>query len=200
MHTQSYSFLHPPQSNLKKRLQFVSFILITIALISFLVLTWTGGWVRIQGNEMQPNWIDGQWAWLEKDASPYIPGDVVVIETSTQDYVIRRIIGVYPDYIAYKKGRIWRNGQWTSTLFQKEFLDPSLPMNTPILTQEQSKTSSYPIYVPPFKINDHLDLNLFQVKEDEVFVLCDHRMVCQDPIGSISLHQIQGRLLKSHLF
>ena len=59
---------------------------------------------------------------------------------------------------------------------------------------------SHSIYVHSFKKNSIYELNPVQLQEHEVFVLCDHRVICQDPLGIINKNQIVGILTPSHLF
>ena len=149
---------------------------------------------------MEPNWKEGQWAWLERTKAVSKIGQVIIIRDDQGKLLIRRLIGKSLDLIAYKKGRVWRNGQWTSSFRQKAFLNPFTPFNQPILVEETINNVSHSIYVPSFKKNSIYELNPVQLQEHEVFVLCDHRVICQDPFGIINKNQIVGILTPSHLF
>ena len=192
-------YVYTSTSLIKKNVS-LSLILGILVVCGLSFLSWNGHWIRIQGSEMEPNWKEGQWAWLEKTKEASTIGQVVIIRDNQGQLRIRRLIGKSMDSIAYRKGRVWRNGRWTSSLKQKDFLDPLLAFNQPILIEEKVKDDSYLVYVPSFKKKGILELNPVQLQEHEVFVLCDHRLICQDPFVIIHKNQIVGILSPSSLF
>ncbi len=106
------------------------------------------------------------------------PGDIIVFnsdleneETGKKKLLIKRVIGVEGDVITIEGGNVYRNGQ----LLNEDYL-----------------------YMPGSTIEDEsMEINGFEIPQDRVFVMGDHREVSMDSrspsVGTVSESDIMGK-------
>jgi len=106
--------LHPAHlrwNTLRRKVLFAAFVL---AFVSFAFFRWILWPVKISGDSMIPNYVDGQPTYINKlaywSAQPQ-RGDVVGIRTGSGELYIKRIIGLPGERIEFCRDTVIANGE-----------------------------------------------------------------------------------------
>lgn len=101
---------------LKELLPYLIIIIVVVLIRSFIVTP-----VRVQGSSMFPTLHDGEILILKKYDQSYSRFDIVVLKHN-KDKLIKRIIGLPGEHVAYKNNILYINGE----KIEEEFLPEDL--------------------------------------------------------------------------
>ncbi|MCI5775822.1 MAG: signal peptidase I [Aerococcus sp.] len=161
---------------------FISFILpMVITLLIFLgIWQFVGAPVTISGESMAPTLENSERVWLNRLASDYSRGDIIVFDApdGSGDEYIKRVIGVPGDTVAFKDDTLYINGE----AVDEPYLNVIRALNPgrQIMPNESLQT------LPTTQAS--------QVPEGKLFVLGDNRPVSKDgeEFGFIDQDTIKG--------
>ena len=88
---------------------------LVMAVVTGIVFTQVFIPVSLQGESMEPTYLDGSWLlvnrWTYRFKEPQL-GDVVAIKLAGPSVLFfKRIVGLAGDEISWQKGQLWRNGK-----------------------------------------------------------------------------------------
>ena len=146
----------------------VTFAIVIILFISFLVLSSSGMYiVKVDGTSMVPTLLDSDKLIVSSSAEPNY-GDIIIVSGKNSSDIIKRLIGKPGDTIQIRGGLVKRNG---------------LVIDEPYLSEGcVTNTSDYDLYMG------------ITLGEDEYFFLGDNRPISLDSrsLGTCSRSQIVG--------
>ena len=142
---------------------------IVLIIVLFVLFRFVIGFSVVGGDSMNPNLQNGDLVLYFRMEKEFLPGDVISIRVPSGDYYVKRVAAVGGDEVDLRGGRVYVNG---------EELDDEWAQGE---TLEESGAVIYP----------------YKVREGNVFVLGDNRMVSMDSrrFGEVNLRQIRGKLL-----
>lgn len=147
---------------------------IVVVLVVVIIRTYIATPIRITQTSMEPTLYEGQIMILNKIGlkKGIKRFDIVVIDSS-DTFIIKRVIGLPGDTVAYKDNILYINGKKT----EEPYIDEATIKDT-------CYNEEFDICSGPVKLND-----------DEYYVLGDHRYVSKDSrmIGPVRKNQITGK-------
>jgi signal peptidase I len=125
----------------------------------------------VEGASMEPAYLSGMSLYGAPISTPLERGDVVLLNDSTGDYVIKRIVGLPGETIQLWRGRVFVN--------RRLLVEPYLPKHTYTYPEERTHRGA-----------------VFALGESEYFVLGDNRLCSADSrtYGPVDRSQIKRRV------
>lgn len=142
---------------------------IVLIAVLFVMFRFVIGLSVVGGDSMEPHLKNGDLVVYFRMEPVYLPGDVISIRVPSGDYYVKRIAAIGGDEVDLRDGRVYVNGEELPGTWSRGE------------TLEESGAVIYP----------------YKVREGNVFVLGDNRMVSLDSrrFGEVNLRQIRGKLL-----
>lgn len=163
---------------LKEIVPYVVIILVVVLIRSFIVTP-----VRVQGSSMVPTLHDKEILLLKKYDKSYKRFDIVVLNKDGNK-LIKRVIGLPGEHIAYKENRLYVNGEEVEETFLPENLEFS-DFDTILLGSE--KVPEGYLLVLGDNRNNSTDSRIFGfIKKEEIAGTASFRLFPFNKIGGIS--------------
>lgn len=124
----------------------------------------------VEGNSMAPTYIDGQRVYTAPITTPLRRGDIVLIDDGSNDYALKRIVGLPGEKVHLWRGYIFIN--------RKMLREPYLSKHMYTCPSQQTEKS------------------VFELGEDQYFVLGDNRTYSVDSrvYGPLERSRVKSRV------
>ena len=124
----------------------------------------------VDGQSMTPTFQSGASIYTIPISTPLERGDIVLVDDGNDEYALKRLVGMPGETVHLWRGRVFVN--------QKMLIEPYLPKHT---------------YTSP---NDKAGISVFELGEDQYFVLGDNRPYSVDSrrYGPVERNQIKRRI------
>ncbi len=155
----------------------VSPVVVILFSLMFIIYWQIGTPVRIMGNSMVPNYVNGEFYLTKKrtENSKYLRGNTIIYKSPEDQNItyIKRIIAISGDTLKIEDGQVWLNGV---KLNEKHYV-----VNT---------------YTAIPKNGAFLEGEILKVPKNHYFVLGDNRAISKDSrsYGFIPLENIEGKV------
>jgi signal peptidase I len=124
----------------------------------------------VEGNSMAPTYVDAERVYTAPISSPLRRGDIVLIDDGSNDYALKRVVGMPGETVHLWRGYIFIN--------RKMLREPYLSKHTYTCPSQQTEKS------------------VFELGEDQYFVLGDNRTCSVDSrvYGPLERTRIKSRV------
>lgn len=162
----------------KEILPYIVIVLVVVLIRSFIVTP-----VRVQGSSMVPTLHDKEILLLKKYDKSYKRFDIVVLNKDGNK-LIKRVIGLPGEHIAYKENRLYVNGEEVKEPFLPENLE--FPDFDTILLGSEKVPEGYLLVLGDNR-NNSTDSRIFGfIKKEEITGTTSFRLFPFHKIGGIS--------------